>query len=430
MMRTDLSPRRLRILFLVRERHPTFRVDLVELFSAMLCGRLGHRIDWLMQSATRSGSRIIETRPGERVLLGAATGSARPWGRLFDELLAILHEFRAFRLLAGDRYDLVMVRDRILGGVILLAAAMLYGVPFCYRLSFSYPDADMFRLRDLRGSLSIWRRAWFRVRGAVDGYLLYRVILPRAAAVFVYSEAMRSDLERRGLDPRRISVVPNAFNFDRLREPGSAPEPDQARGERLLLYVGTLVRVRRPEFLFDVLAAVHRRFPDTRLVLLGDAPENDLRFLEAEVRARGLQEHVEFAGFAERKRVYQWIRRADVCLSPFRPAPILDVACPLKLLEYMALGRPVVASVHPDQSAVIEASGAGLVAAHEPEAFAEAVCRLLAEPGAAAAMGRRGQRWIWRHRNAARLARRVEKELLLLCRRPEPGAEPETAAAA
>jgi len=314
--------------------------------------------------------------------------------------------------------------------VIAMAAAALHRVPFCYRLSFSYPEADMFRLVDLRGSLPFWRRWWFRLRGAVDGYLLYRVLLPRAAAVFVYSTAMRSDLERRGVNPQRISVIPNAFNFERLRQLQPMPDVDRAgNGQRLLLYVGTLVRVRRIEFLFDVLAAVRRRFPDTCLVLVGDAPRKDLQFLESEVAARGLSGHVQFAGFAETGRVYRWIRSADACLSPFRPAPILDVACPLKLLEYMALGRPVVASAHPEQSPVVRASGAGLVAAHEPEAFAAAVCRLLADPGTAAAMGRRGQRYVRRHRNAARLARRLERELLLLCR-AQADAGPEAAAAA
>jgi glycosyltransferase involved in cell wall biosynthesis len=72
---------------------------------------------------------------------------------------------------------------------------------------------------------------------------------------------------------------------------------------------------------------------------------------------------------------------------------------PTKLVEYLALGRPVVASNHPDQIEIIESSGAGLCTELTAEAFATSATVLLRDRLAAEEMGRRGPLWVRTNRS-------------------------------
>ena len=91
---------------------------------------------------------------------------------------------------------------------------------------------------------------------------------------------------------------------------------------------------------------------------------------------------------------------------------MLNPASPTKLVEYMALGKAVVANTHPEQRLLIEQSGCGYCVPWEESAFAEAILTLLAQPELARAMGERGRRYALEHRAYGRIADVVERELL------------------
>jgi glycosyltransferase involved in cell wall biosynthesis len=106
------------------------------------------------------------------------------------------------------------------------------------------------------------------------------------------------------------------------------------------------------------------------------------------------------------------VAEADVCVSPFFPTPILNSTSPTKLVEYMAMGKAVVANDHPEQRLVIAESGAGLCVAWDETAFAQALLRLLRDPALARNMGERGRAWVLQHRTYDAIADLVERELL------------------
>ena len=90
-----------------------------------------------------------------------------------------------------------------------------------------------------------------------------------------------------------------------------------------------------------------------------------------------------------------WMARAAVCVAPIRAAAGLQN----KLLEYMAMGRPVVATAAAN-AGIGAVPGRDLLIADTAEAFAEAVTALLADPARAAALGLAGRAfvtasWTW-----------------------------------
>ncbi len=87
-----------------------------------------------------------------------------------------------------------------------------------------------------------------------------------------------------------------------------------------------------------------------------------------------------FVGQLPQAQALRYVREADVCVSPFYPTAILQSTSPTKLVEYMAMGKAVVANDHPEQKRVIEESGAGYCVPYEEQPFADAIVKLLKDP--------------------------------------------------
>ncbi len=87
-----------------------------------------------------------------------------------------------------------------------------------------------------------------------------------------------------------------------------------------------------------------------------------------------------------------FLGRLTVCVIPHERNRYLDMIVPIKLFEYMAAGRPVLATDNPEQSAVIDAASAGLVCSSEPQSIATTLEKLLTNRQLAQTLGRNGRR--------------------------------------
>ena len=418
------SPQRaLHFLYSTYERYPADRVDLTELFSRLLVDR-GHRIVWHMQRGDAGRAGVKRPSDRERVLLGEAVKGRGLVGALVNKLAALRHDLRLTQAVAAAPYRFVQVRDKAFAGLVALRAARRAQLPFFYWMSYPYGESDLLRASDRALVPARTKRAILYLRGCLNEWLLYRVVLPGADHVFVQSEQMKRDLAGRGIEERKMTAVPMGFSL-RAQEMLTLPALEEPRlvGRAPLVYVGTLVRERRLDFLFHVLARVRERMPEALLVLVGDAPAADLSYLQQQARRLGVDQHVLFTGWLPMPHAWAYIRAARVCLSPFRPVSVLRSTSPTKLLEYLAWQRPVVASEHPEQTKILEESRAGLSVKHTPEAFAGAVVELLENPVRAAAMGARGLCYVREQRSYEALARKLEARYFeILSGAPHPGA--------
>ena len=117
-------------------------------------------------------------------------------------------------------------------------------------------------------------------------------------------------------------------------------------------------------------------------------------------------------GQLSRQEALLYVQDADVCVSPFYPTPVLNSTSPTKLVEYMAMGKAVVANTHPEQQLLIDQSGCGYCVPYNEDAFADAVVKLLRAPELARAMGERGRGYIVEHRSYGVIANNVENAML------------------
>ncbi|MBX3600236.1 MAG: glycosyltransferase [Rubrivivax sp.] len=398
----------MRLLYSTRETYPTYRVDLTELFSNQL-RRSGFSTTWHMRAAAPGPAHTGATAVGEAVHVGAKAGPG-PLSAVSDFAKGLLHDFRLWRLIRRGQFDAVQVRDKPLAGLVASIACRAACIPFFYWMSFPYPEADLFRARDPEQRLGAVRRLVLRVRGGFTAWVLYKWVLPAADHVFVQSDRMLQDVEARGVVRARMTPVPMGIDIESVEhaQVDGLADP-RLHGRIPLVYLGTMVRLRRIDVLLHAMVLIRQQEPKALLLMVGDAPARDMQDLRDECRRLGLLDHVIFTGFIPMEAGWSWVRAAAVGLSPCRPSPILDVGTPTKVIEYLAWGKPVVANHHPDQTAVIEASACGVLVDFSAEGFARGVIAALNDPALAARAAQRGREWVRQHRDYAVIARGLER---------------------
>jgi len=170
---------------------------------------------------------------------------------------------------------------------------------------------------------------------------LERLTFKTADVSIATNESFRDvAITRGGMDPERVFVVRSGPDTRRLR----ITEPDpalRAGAEHLVAYVGVMNSQDGVEYVLDamrVLVVEQRR--SVRCVLMGDGPM--LAQLKARAEALGIMHALVFTGWANDDTLIPWLNAADVCVSP-DPANAFNHSCTMnKILEYMAMAKPVV----------------------------------------------------------------------------------------
>ncbi|MFQ5505844.1 MAG: glycosyltransferase [Planctomycetota bacterium] len=155
-----------------------------------------------------------------------------------------------------------------------------------------------------------------------------------AKAVFTVSTSRFLTERMQGWNPRSFHV-PNAADLELFREDSSVTPPDLAPIPRPILgFSGTL----EAKSDLDLLRRVALERPSWSLVFLGHGENvSDLdKLLDLD--------NVHFLGMKARGDLARYFRHFAVCMVPFRKTPELDSISPLKVFEYLAAGRPVVAT--------------------------------------------------------------------------------------
>lgn len=396
-----------RMLFVAPDDYPAFRVDLVELFSNHLVSR-GLNIDWSLRPVQDGPARVDE-RGAERFHVARRQMSERFGSlryRMAENWLRLKLAWSAAR---GD-YDVVQIRDQPLWAITYTLACKISGTPCLFWMSYPVLEG---RLRDALlnlNSMSLPARAVRIVYAIVADFLFYRLALPLSSHIIVQSKRMRERVGFRGIPMEKMTPVPmgvttERYNADSIR----AIEDPRLAGRKSMAYLCADVVSILTNLTMDALAELVSEGHDAVLVLIGAVSDLERKDLEVRMEKLGVSDRVIFTGRLPLAEALGWVKRVDVCLSPFMMDSAQQVATPTKLVEYLAMGRPVVGTVHYDQNEVIHGSGAGFVTAYTGKAIAEGVARLFADPQKAEAMGARGPAWVRENRDYRHLADTVER---------------------
>ncbi len=395
------------ILFISSDKYPPFRVDVTELFAKEI-NEKGHKIDWLLHSEEECDQEYVTNWRGNRVYVGRTDTGESLLARINKHYLSVKNDLKIKPLDRSNNYDILLVKDKFIAACFAGFTAWRHKRKFVFWLSYPFAEASIYEAKTKTARYPFL----YLIRGYCFDIILYQIVSRTADFIFVQSEQMKRDLAARGVPENKMLAVPMGFAEDKFASLTNSNGQSQPLETIDLLYLGTMIGARKMDFLVRVLAKVKETIPDAQLMFVGDGEtEEDRAQILNESKRLGVESSVSITGFLPQDEALRLVQSAKVCLSPFYPTPILNSTSPTKLIEYMALGKAVVANDHPEQSLVLQQSGAGLCVSYDEAQFAAAAAKLLLDPKLRSTMGVKGQRYVSEHRTYETIANNVEHAL-------------------
>jgi glycosyltransferase involved in cell wall biosynthesis len=355
----------------------------------------------------------VVTRIGFPVTAGAIDGRAEvavggvpyhrllPWvmpGRM--DALYETHLRHAARLTARLSPAVLHAASNYANAVIALALRDATQLPVVYEVRGFWEDTWLSRhagTRDLKLS---------------DRYLRTRALETRCMAdadlVVTLGEAMRDEIIERGVDPDKVIIVPNGVSEEFLR-----PLPDDGGrlraslgiqpGEYVVGLVSSLVAHEGIGTLLEAVRILGDRGVRTRALIVGDGPERSA--LQRQAQALGID--AIFPGRVPMSQVRAYHAILDAFVVPRTPDRVCQLVTPLKPVEAMASGLPVVVSAVKALAEIVTDKVTGRLSPPlDAAALADCLQGLLADPDLRAKLGANAREWVARDRTWAHNAAR------------------------
>lgn len=337
----------------------------------------GYRVTVICPAGTEQDTEPEAVIDGVRILrypLRAATGG--PIGYLREYGLALWHTVRlAWRVRRESPVDVLHACNP---PDFFFVVAMLLRIFGGTRFVFDQHDLvpELFLSRFPSGG-----RLLFSLVKLVE-----RVNFSFADAVISTNESYRRVAIQRGkMAPERVAVVRSAPDLSRFVP--TASDPALRQGKK---YLAAYLGVMGPQDGVDYALRAIRHLrddlgrKDTLFIFMGGGDAfDDTVALAAEL---GISELVQFTGRVPDEFVRRCLSTADICLSPDPKNPLNDVSTMNKVVEYMAMSRPLV-SFELTEARVSAGPAAVYVPANDEFAFASAIDELLDDPARRAEMG-------------------------------------------
>lgn len=245
-----------------------------------------------------------------------------------------------------------------------------------------------------------------------DARAIEAEVLRTSTALAAVSRQMAAYLTDAGTDPARIHVIGNAVDTSHFRtETPVAQLPTIPRDAFVVGFTGSLKMWHGVDTLLAAFRAFRAGEPRAHLLICGDGPKRG--WIEGFVAGAGLEDAVTMAGWVDHADLPGLIARMDVATAPY-PASDDHYFSPLKLYEYLAMGRPVLASDIGQTAELLTGSKAAmLLPPGNAEAMANGLRALCDDPALraqmSAAAAAEGARHDWTE-NAAQVVKIATRE--------------------
>lgn len=265
-----------------------------------------------------------------RIYDGAQVNLITP-GTLSPRVLArptsVLSHYAALRRLLRQQPPDLIVSYALSTGLPALRLARRHGIPYIFHVI----DA-LHAIVPSRALQPVAHAVERRLFGAADEIILINQHL-RDYAIRMGAHPRRSRVLRTGVDLARFD--PTADGSAARAELGFQPD------DTVLFFMGWLYGFSGVR---EVAASLRDAPPGVRLLVVGDGDQYDELVA---LRDAGLGDRLVLTGRVPYQRIPSLLAAADVCLLPFHTVPATEHIVPIKLYEYMAAGKPVVASPLP-----------------------------------------------------------------------------------
>jgi len=242
------------------------------------------------------------------------------------------------------------------------------------------------------------KKLYVGIKNIVWSYLEI-FVAKRADAVIAVAQGIRDILIQRGGDRNKIFIIPNGANVDMFRQINDSAAINELRNHHgisendyIVAFIGNLAPHHGIEYLIRSAPLVLNVLPNTKFLIVGDgAIKKELINLSERI---GVSDEIIFTGGVSYEIVPLYINMADVCVAPFIRVRNERIGLsPLKIYEYLACGKPVVASDIKGIGDLLRNSNAGIaVTPEDPVELANAIIKLLKDEKLRELMGKKRKR--------------------------------------
>ena len=221
----------------------------------------------------------------------------------------------------------------------------------------------------------------------------------KADAVIAVTQGIKNHLIDHGVNGAKVWVIENGANtelFKPIKDNNDLKrlknKLDITEGESVVTFVGNLAPWQGVEHLLHAVPLVVEENPKTKFLIVGDGVMR--KKWERLAEKLNIRQNVIFVGTVIYDDVPEYINISDVCVAPFIRSRNENIGLsPLKIYEYLACGKPIVASNIRGVGNLLESSSSGIpVTPDAPDELAEAISKLLKDKQLRARMGENGRK--------------------------------------
>ncbi|OLL28691.1 glycosyltransferase WbuB [Burkholderia sp. SRS-W-2-2016] len=241
----------------------------------------------------------------------------------------LLYAMQAARVIAQQakqhRVSIIHAASNHVNALPALLAARQLGIPFQYEMRGLWELTRISRTPHYEGR-----------QGFKQGLQLEGLVARHADRVFVISEQLgRFARARWGIDKERMFLLPNCVEPERFASLASHEIQHDTIG-----YAGSLMAYEGLDTLIDAVAQLRTRGVRISVSLIGDGEAR--ASLESQVQRLGLSEQIRFLGRMSPQNAQETLSRCALVCIPRKPFKVCEIVPPIKLVEAMAMSKPVI----------------------------------------------------------------------------------------
>ena len=296
-----------------------------------------------------------------------------------------------FKLATRHHFDILYTRNG-LAGVIGYLLKVMTGSNLVYELNGITSDEwESVKKQNKNGILKEIEMA-LSIRAEMFA-------LRKADAIIVVTEGIKNWLVGNGIEENEIWVIKNGVNIELFRPIKDSPVLNELKNklsisndENVVTYAGSLnAPWQGVEHLIHTVPLIIKEFPKTKFLIVGDGIMREK--LESLTKKLNMEHNIFFIGRVQYENVSKYINISDVCVAPFiRKRNERIGLSSLKISEYLACGKPIVAGNIKNIGELLKNSNSGIaVTPDNPNELADAVIRLLKDKQLREQMGKNGR---------------------------------------
>lgn len=206
-----------------------------------------------------------------------------------------------------------------------LLAARRLGIPFSYEMRGLWELTRASRMPEFENS-----------PGFLQGLDLERLVARHADRLFVISGQLgRYAQEQWGIPPERITLLPNCVDPERF-----SPTAPQHVEPSTIGYAGSLISYEGLDTLIEAIGLLKERGVDIRVKIVGDGEAKGQ--LDEQVRHLGLSNRIRFFGKVPPESAHEILGQCALVCIPRKPFQVCEIIPPIKLVEALAMAKPVI----------------------------------------------------------------------------------------